>query len=84
MKVKNIFIILLLFFVSSIVIAKRKVIFKYKSKEVIDLGNLEIKGSVIAPGDISIKQRRRKKFDQNLLEMPDFDRECKEDIENLR
>ena len=80
----RIYLILIFLLLVPIVNGKRKIIYKYKSKQLIDLGNLEIKGTVIAPGDISIKDRNRKHFDRNLLDMPNFDRESIHDIKNLR
>ncbi len=63
---------------------KQKIIYKYNTHEMIDLGNLEIKGTILAPGDISVKERARKTVQQKLLDMPDFDRESVEDVQNLR
>ena len=48
---------------STQVLAKKKVVYKYKEYEKFDLGDMEIKGEVVAPGDLSIKERRRKKFE---------------------
>ena len=41
---------------------KEKISYKYKKYERFDLGNLEIKGSVVAPGDLSVRERERKQF----------------------
>lgn len=57
---------------------------KYKKYEEIDLGNLEIKGQIIAPGDLSVSERSRKKFSRNLFERYNFNPEIKKDIKNLR
>lgn len=62
----------------------QKVIYKYKQYETIDLGGLEIKGNIVAPGDISVKERDRKEFQRELLDRPNFDQEIKEDVTNLR
>lgn len=54
-----------MFFCSSIIASEnggKKVNIEYKKYEKFDLGNLEIKGQIIAPGDISVRQRKRKKF----------------------
>lgn len=64
--------------------SEQKIIYKYKQYETIDLGGLEIKGNIIAPGDISVKERDRKEFERKLLNRHDFDLEIKEDIRNLR
>ena len=60
------------------------VLVKYKKYEEIDLGNLEVKGQIIAPGDLSVSDRSRKKFSRNLFERYNFNPEIKKDIENLR
>lgn len=63
---------------------KGNVVYKYKKYESFDLGNLEVKGDIIAPGDLSVQERQRTKMERNLLERPDFDREIRRDIKNLR
>jgi len=63
---------------------KKNIQYEYKSYERIDLGSLEIKGMIIAPGDLSVKERERKSFDVNLFERKSFDKEIKQDIYNLR
>lgn len=57
---------------------------EYKKYEEIDLGNLEVRGQIIAPGDLSVSERSRKKFTRNLFERYNFNPEVKKDIENLR
>lgn len=57
---------------------------EYKQYESFDLGNLEIEGKIIAPGDLSVQQRDRKRFNRNLFERFDFNPEIKEDIYHLR
>ena len=64
--------------------AKKNVIIKYKQYESFDLGNLEIKGKIIAPGDLSVKERQRKRFSRPLFERDQFDPEVRKDIQNLR
>jgi hypothetical protein len=63
---------------------KKRTIYKYKEYESIDLGSIEIKGQIIAPGDLSINDRERKTFKRTLLEKNNFDFENKREIENLR
>lgn len=63
---------------------KKNVIIKYKQYESFDLGNLEIKGKIIAPGDLSVKERQRKRFSRPLFERDHFDPEVRTDIQNLR
>lgn len=49
-----------------------KVIYKYKTYERIDLGNLEVKGEVIAPGDLSGKKRAIRNIRKNSFERTNF------------
>lgn len=63
---------------------KKNVIYKYKEYEVIDLGSLEIKGQIMAPGDLTVNERERTVFKRSLLEKENFDFENKREIENLR
>jgi len=63
---------------------KKSVIYKYKDYESIDLGSFDIKGEVIAPGDLTVNERERKVFQRALLEKQNFDFENKREIENLR
>jgi hypothetical protein len=51
---------------------KTKKIIKYKKYESFDLGSLEIKGSIVAPGDITIQERNRRRFRSLLFEKPHF------------
>jgi hypothetical protein len=61
-----------------------KVIYEYKKYERFDLGNLEVKGQLIAPGDISVRERERKRFGMDLFTRKDFDAFIKKDVESLR
>ena len=82
----KIFILLFLLNTSLWAEEKRKsnIIIKYKQYESFDLGNLEIKGKIIAPGDLSVKERQRKRFSRALFERDHFDPEVRKDIQNLR
>jgi len=62
----------------------QKVIYQYKKYEKFDLGNLEVKGQLIAPGDISVRERERRRFELDLYSRKDFDAFIKKDIETLR
>ncbi len=62
---------------------KPKINYQYKKYEYFDLGNLDIKGSLIAPGDLSIQKRKIKEFDRGLFQRNDFDKECLNDIFSL-
>ena len=65
-------------------LAEKKVVYKYKEYEKFDLGDLEIKGSIVAPGDLSVKERSRKTFERNLLNKKNFDANILEDIKFMR
>jgi hypothetical protein len=78
------FIILTFILCSTAASAKENVIYKYKQYEKFDLGDMEIKGSIIAPGDLSIKERRRKIFKRKLFQRKDFDKQIITDIKYIR
>lgn len=63
---------------------KKNTVYKYKEYEVIDLGSMEIKGQIIAPGDLTVNERERKVFKRSLLEKTNYDFENRREIENLR
>lgn len=63
---------------------KKNIVYKYKEYEVIDLGSLEIKGQIMAPGDLTVNERERQTFKRSLLEKQNYDFENKREIENLR
>jgi hypothetical protein len=81
-------IILATFIVASISMSdaeeKKNIVYKYKDYESIDLGSFDIKGEVVAPGDLTVNDRDRKVFKRELLEKQNFDYENKREIENLR
>ncbi len=66
------------------VFSKEKVVYKYKQYEKFDLGDMEIKGEIIAPGDISVKERQRKIFHRNLYQRKNFDDFIIQEIKYLR
>lgn len=63
---------------------EQQVIYQYKKYEKFDLGNLEVKGQLIAPGDISVRERDRRRFELDLYTRKDFDSFIKKDVESLR
>ena len=63
---------------------EKKVIYEYKKYEKFDLGNLEVKGQLIAPGDISVRERERRRFELELFNRKDFDAFLINDIQSLR
>lgn len=58
--------------------------YEYKKYESIDLGDLEIKGNLVSPTDISVRSRRRKSFSRRLYNRTEFDEVKKEDVTSLR
>lgn len=81
---KIIFILLSFLVVSPVHAEPEKVIYQYKKYEKFDLGNLEVKGNLIAPGDISVRERERRKFEMDLFNRQDFTSFLKKDVESLR
>lgn len=63
---------------------KEKVIYEYKKYEKFDLGNLEVQGELIAPGDISVRERERKRFELDLYSRDNFDDFVAKDLDSLR
>ncbi len=80
----KIFLALSVCFVMNVYAEEQKVIYQYKKYEKFDLGNLEVKGQLIAPGDISVRERERKRFELDLFSRKDFDVFIKKDVESLR
>lgn len=79
---------LLLLFFSTLALGQDlddpNVIIEYKQYESFDLGSLEIEGQLIAPGDLTVQERERRRFSRNLFERHDFDDMVIEDIKTLR
>lgn len=81
---KVLIFVLSIYFTSDVYAEKENVIYQYKKYEKFDLGNLEVKGQLIAPGDISVRERERRRFELDLYSRKDFDAFIKKDIESLR
>lgn len=77
-------LIFLLIFSLKDALSEEKVIYEYKKYEKFDLGNLEVKGELIAPGDISVRERERRRFELDLHTRRNFDDFIKNDIDSLR
>lgn len=77
-------LVLSIYFIGDAYGEEQKTIYQYKKYEKFDLGNLEVKGQLIAPGDISVRERERKRFELDLYSRKDFDPFVKKDIESLR
>lgn len=80
----KVILIIILSLMSNIALSKEKVVYKYKEYEKFDLGDMEIKGSIVAPGDLSVKERRRKIFHRNLYHKKNFDKLITQDIKYIR
>ncbi len=81
---KFIIFIVSMYFMSPAFGQEEKIIYQYKKYEKFDLGNLEVKGQLIAPGDISVRERERRRFEMDLYSRKDFDAFIKKDVESLR
>jgi len=82
--IKNVLAITFILFSFNVFGQKTKTIYKYKEYEKFDLGDMEIKGNIVAPGDISVKERRRKVFERDLLRKDNFDKQIIQEIKFLR
>ncbi len=61
-----------------------KIIYEYKKYEKFDLGDLEIKGQLIAPGDLSVRERERKRLSIPLFQRTEVNDMIRNDIESLQ
>lgn len=80
----NKLLILFVFAISFTAVAEENVIYQYKKYEKFDLGDLEVKGQLVAPGDLSVRERDRRRFELDLYNRADFDPMIKHDIKTLR
>ncbi len=80
----KIFILILNLNFISLAHGEEKIIYEYKKYEKFDLGNLEVKGEIIAPGDLSVRERERKKFEIDLFNRTNFEVFLKNDLNSLR
>ena len=80
----NKFLILFVFAISLSAYSEENVIYQYKKYEKFDLGDLEVKGQLVAPGDLSVRERDRRRFELDLYNRADFDPMIKHDIKTLR
>lgn len=81
---KTLGLILGIFWMVSSFAQETRTIYEYKKYERFDLGNLEVKGQLIAPGDISVRERERKRFQLELYSRKDFDPFIRKDMESIR
>ena len=80
----NKLLILFIFTISLGARAEENIIYQYKKYEKFDLGDLEVKGQLVAPGDLSVRERDRRRFELDLYNRLDFDPMIKHDIKTLR
>jgi hypothetical protein len=81
---KILVVVVCICFLNSACAEDQKFIYQYKKYEKFDLGNLEVKGELIAPGDISVRERDRRRFELDLFSRKDFDGFIKKDVDSLR
>jgi hypothetical protein len=79
---KGIFFIF--FFISLQALSAEKIIIEYKKYQRVDLGELEIKGDLVSPGDLSVKERERKQNELYFFERADFDDLIDSDFNSIR
>ncbi|MBI2520076.1 MAG: hypothetical protein HYV97_06655 [Bdellovibrio sp.] len=61
-----------------------KINYQYKKYEHFDLGDLEVQGNLVAPGDLSVKEQGAHLMDRKLFIRANFDGEMRRDILDLR
>ncbi len=76
--------LLLVTFTIRLAFGQETTIYQYKKYEKFDLGDLEVKGQLIAPGDLSVRERDRRRFEVELFRRTDFKPEIAHDIQTLR
>ena len=83
---KSVLFLILLSFILSIYGEDKvedQIIYEYKKKEFIDLGDLEIKGTLMSPGDITVKSRKIKELERETFFRDNFNKNCIKDILTL-
>ena len=63
---------------------KEKIIYKYKQYEKFDLGDMEIKGELIAPGDLTVKERSNRFINRKLYNRLKYSKELINEIKYMR
>ena len=74
----------LLFLFSFSALAKEKIVYKYKQYEKFDLGDMEIKGELIAPGDLTVKERSNRFINRKLYNRTKYSKELINEIKYMR
>lgn len=78
------YIVIIFIFSFSVTAQEKKIIYKYKQYEKVDLGDMDIKGKIIAPGDISVKERKRKEFNTKHYYRKSFSEFVRKEVKMLR
>lgn len=76
--------LLILYLILGITYAKENIIYKYKQYEKFDLGDMEIKGELIAPGDLTVKERSNRFLNRKLYKRKEYSKELIYDIKYMR
>lgn len=74
----------LVFIFSVSALAKEKIVYKYKQYEKFDLGDMEIKGELIAPGDLTVKERSTRFINRKLYNRTKYSKELINEIKYMR
>ena len=61
-----------------------KEVYMYKKYEKFDLGDLEVKGELVAPGDISVDERERVREEMDLFIRKESQELADKEVENIR
>ncbi len=80
----KLYLYIFIFFGLNLSFAQEKVVEKYVKRQRVDLGNMEIEGEVLTPGDLSIQGDKRKRFRMKLYDRENFKFEIRNDVLNLR
>lgn len=60
--------------------AKERVKIKYKKFEKFDLGDMEIEGEIVAPGDLTVRERKTRFFERDLYDREEYDKEVMNEL----
>lgn len=63
---------------------KKNVIVEYKKYQAIDLGDLQIDGRIVSPGDITINDQSNNEEEYPLFNRKNFHHRIIEDVNNIR
>ena len=78
-----IFLLLIAFGTSSFSQQNENVVIKYKKYQKFDLGDLSVTGSVVTPGDLSVKDRKNIILKDELYKRKKFEKKIINELEDL-